>query len=230
MSLPNYVTAQWRLWGRENRRRAHGGGPSEGCFFVCLFFSPVPQWFDCFCPHFAEKWWCKHMLELAAHCASNVAALAAPQKKLVLMVLGSRDLILVGLLLLKDKAHKLGQGLQSDWGLDLVLSSWLQPAELQQCWRRSGFSTGFFITQVELQAFVCWRGCADLCCTAVSLSTVLRALCTDMQSWVRFQPACSSGKATWLPEQTSGAALQDNYPTLKYHLHPLMASQWHPLQ
>ena len=63
------------------------------------------------------------MLELAARCASNVAALADPQKKLVLMVLGSRALILVGLLLLKDKARKLGQGLQSEWGLDLVLSS-----------------------------------------------------------------------------------------------------------
>lgn len=147
MSLPNCITAQWRLWGRENRRSAHGGGPSGHHRGLCgtilqksternepqylgpktsliinsgfapvvsrnffFFFCPTPQWFDCFCPHFAEKWWCKRMLELAAHCASNVAALADPQKKLVLMVLGSRALILVGLLLLKDKAPKLGQG------------------------------------------------------------------------------------------------------------------------
>lgn len=50
------------------------------------------------------------MLELAAHCASNVAALAAPQKKLVLMVLGSRALILVGLFASERQGTQAGSG------------------------------------------------------------------------------------------------------------------------
>lgn len=57
------------------------------------------------------------MLELAAHCASNVAALAAPQKKLVLMVLGSRALILVGLFASERQGTQAGSGFAVRLGL-----------------------------------------------------------------------------------------------------------------
>lgn len=101
-------------------------------------FCQSPRWFGCFCPHFAEKSWCKNGLEqrLAARCASNVVALTDPQEKNSSHCARKQSLSFSKIAAFERQGHSLN----GIWTLTQpCASSW---AELQQHWRRAGFRAG----------------------------------------------------------------------------------------